>query len=65
MLLTQERFDGLVIHNQLLGKNILHEEDDFVVVRVGAGEVWHDFVLRTVSQGRGGVENLALIPGSV
>lgn len=65
MLLTQERFDGLVIHNQLLGRNILHEEDDFVVVRVGAGEVWHDFVMRTVLQGRGGVENLALIPGSV
>jgi len=65
MLLTQERFDGLVIHNQLLGKNILHEEEDFVVVRIGAGEVWHDFVMRTVSQGRGGVENLALIPGSV
>lgn len=65
MLLTQERFDGLVIHNQLLGKDTLHEEEDFVVVRVGAGEGWHDFVMRTVLQGRGGVENLALIPGSV
>jgi UDP-N-acetylmuramate dehydrogenase len=65
MLLTQERFDGLVIHNQIVGKEILHQEDDFIVVRVGAGEIWHDFVMRAVWQGLGGIENLALIPGSV
>jgi len=65
MLLTQDRFAGLVIHNHILGKEILHEDDTSVVVRVGAGEIWHDFVLWTVQQWWGGIENLALIPGSV
>jgi UDP-N-acetylmuramate dehydrogenase len=65
MLLTQDRFDGLVIHNAIMGKDIMYEDGSQVVIRVGAGEVWHDFVMRTVSQWRGGIENLALIPGSV
>ena len=50
MLLTQDRFAGLVIHNHILGKEILHEDDEVVVVRVGAGEIWHEFVLWTVEQ---------------
>lgn len=65
MLLTQDRFAGIVIHNAIMWKDILHEDDDIVVVKVWAGESWHEFVLWTVEQWRGGVENLALIPGCV
>jgi len=50
MLLTEDRFDGLVIHNSIMGREILYEDASSVVLRVGAGEVWHDFVLWTVSQ---------------
>jgi UDP-N-acetylmuramate dehydrogenase len=65
MLLTQEYFDGLVIHNAIMGKEIMYEDDSSVVLRVWAGEVWHDLVIRTVNQWRWWLENLALIPGSV
>jgi UDP-N-acetylmuramate dehydrogenase len=41
------------------------EDDEEVVVRVGAGEVWDDFVAYTVAQGWYGAENLSWIPGEV
>ncbi|MFD2167266.1 UDP-N-acetylmuramate dehydrogenase [Thalassotalea euphylliae] len=39
--------------------------DDCYVLDVGAGENWHSLVKYTVEQGMAGLENLALIPGSV
>lgn len=64
LLLTQN-FDGLVLHNKLKGVELINENEEFVYLKVGAGEVWHSFVLYTVENGWGGVENLSLIPGTV
>lgn len=64
MLLTQD-IDALVIHLDLKGKNILKEDDDFVWVQAQAGENWHEFVLWTIEQNIGGLENMSLIPGNV
>ena len=36
-----------------------------MVLKVGAGEVWHDLVLYTIEHGYHGLENMSLIPGSV
>ncbi len=58
-------FDGLVIKMELKGESLIKEDDEFVHIKVSAGEIWHQFVLRCVENGWGGVENLALIPGSI
>ena len=64
MLLTQD-IDALVIHVDLKGKRIVKEDDDFVWVESNAGEEWHEFVLWTIDQNFGGLENMSLIPGNV
>lgn len=64
MLLTQD-INALVIHIDLKGKRILKEDDDFVWVESMAGENWHEFVLWTIDQNFGGLENMSLIPGNV
>jgi len=64
MLLTQD-IDSLVIHIDLKGKKIIEENDDFVWVESQAGENWHEFVLWTIDQNFGGLENMSLIPGNV
>ena len=45
------------------GRHIVDEQGDTVWLDVAAGEVWHDTVRWTLSQGCYGLENLALIPG--
>ncbi len=64
MLLTKD-IDALVIHLNLKGISILSEDDESVVIRVGAGENWHDFVIWCLKHDFGGLENLSLIPGNV
>ncbi len=56
---------ALVLRNEIKGIDVLSDEGTTVIVKVGAGVVWHDFVLHAVENGWGGIENLSLIPGSV
>ncbi|RMG54791.1 MAG: FAD-binding protein, partial [Bacteroidetes bacterium] len=64
MLFTGD-YPGLVLHNQILGKKVVREDDTHVWLRVGAGESWHGLVQYCLAQDWGGIENLSLIPGSV
>ena len=46
-----------------LGKEVILERDSYDLVKIEAGEIWHELVTWAVDQGYGGIENLALIPG--
>jgi UDP-N-acetylmuramate dehydrogenase len=59
------RVDGLVAHMRIPGVRLLACRDDAWIVEAGAGENWHGFVQTCLSNGWDGLENLALIPGTV
>jgi UDP-N-acetylmuramate dehydrogenase len=62
-LLFLQDYDGLILHSQIKGIEIVKETAENCLVRVGSGEVWDDFVVWCVNNQLGGVENLSLIPG--
>lgn len=64
LLFTQD-FQGLVIKNEIKGIDILTEDEHQVLIKIGAGENWHDFVRYCVAHEFYGVENLSLIPGTM
>ena len=64
-ILLTKPVSGLVVHNKLKGIAIEKEDNHHVWLRAQAGEIWHDLVLYAIGNGWGGIENLALIPGTV
>lgn len=64
VLLTKP-VETLLVLNRLKGINIERADENYVWARVSGGEVWHDFVLFAINNSLGGIENLALIPGTV
>jgi len=64
-VLLTDNYNGLVVKNNFKGIDVLQETDKEVVLKVGGGENWHEFVMYCVEHGFAGIENLSLIPGSV
>jgi UDP-N-acetylmuramate dehydrogenase len=64
-ILFTKNFDGLVLKNSVNGITIVKEDSEFVYVKAGAGENWHQFVLYCLQNNFAGIENLSLIPGNV
>jgi UDP-N-acetylmuramate dehydrogenase len=64
-VLFTKNFEGLVLKNELKGIEIIQESSKNVLIKAGAGENWHQFVMHCIRQNYGGLENLSLIPGNV
>lgn len=74
-ILFTKNFDGVVLKNNLKGIERIpsfvetaegkKEDSENYFVKVGGGEVWHEFVLHCIKNNYAGVENLSLIPGLV
>ena len=63
-ILFTKDFNGLVILNNIKGKEIVDQNEDSIILKIGAGENWHELVMYCVDNGWGGIENLSLIPGN-
>lgn len=63
--LFRHDYGGLVLKLNLKGRRIVKQSTTHVIVELGAGENWPDFVTWAVDNHLGGVENLALIPGTL
>lgn len=55
----------VVLKVEVMGRRVVEDDPRYTVVEAGAGENWHDFVTWTLDHGLPGLENLALIPGTV
>ncbi len=64
LLLTKD-VEGLVVHVDIRERRLLQEREGCVLLQAGAGEPWHEYVMHTIAEGYGGLENLSLIPGVV
>ena len=64
-MLFHSNFEGLVVKIASRGIEVLNDDGRVLEVVAEAGEMWHDFVIHTLDNGWGGLENLALIPGCV
>ena len=64
-ILFTKKFNGLCVHMQNKGIEIISETENHVIVEINSGENWNDFVLWCLEKDFGGVENLVLIPGCV
>ncbi len=64
IVLTKD-VQAVVLKVEVMGQRLVGELANAWIVEAGAGEGWHSFVLWTLQQGYPGLENLALIPGTV
>lgn len=64
-LVLGEYIPGVVVQQTSDGYQVLEEGERSVVLDVAAGQNWHQLVEQTVDAGWSGLENMALIPGTV
>ncbi|MGE0811636.1 MAG: UDP-N-acetylmuramate dehydrogenase [Immundisolibacter sp.] len=64
IILTRD-MPAVVLKVEVAGMRLVEERADAWIVEAGAGESWHALVDWTLAQGWPGLENLALIPGTV
>ena len=64
-ILFTKDFDGTILHLSFNQLSELKSDDRFVYIKADAGVVWDELVKYSVDKNLGGIENLAMIPGTV
>jgi UDP-N-acetylmuramate dehydrogenase len=64
VIATDEGFAGFVIHNRIMGFEVVTDDASGTVIKIGGGENWDKVVSRTVEMGLSGIEAMSAIPGT-
>ena len=64
-ILFTKNVEGVVLKNEIKGIERITEDENYVYLKAGAGENWHQLVLYCINNNLAGMENLSLIPGNV
>jgi len=68
-LLFLNDYHGAILYSEIKDREVLPtpkgEDQDTVLLRIGSGIIWDEFVAWSLEQGYYGAENLSWIPGSV
>jgi len=64
-ILFTKNYEGLVLKNEINGIKKISEDENYIYIKAGAGENWHQLVLYCINNNLAGMENLSLIPGNV
>ncbi|WP_114637295.1 UDP-N-acetylmuramate dehydrogenase [Polynucleobacter necessarius] len=64
-VILPQKLRGATLLMNILGQEILTSDENSTLLAVGAGVSWHDLVAWTLENDLPGLENLALIPGTV
>lgn len=60
-----EGFPGVIILNRLRGIEVIQQDNDTLILKGMAGEIWDDFVKYACELGYSGIEAMSAIPGTL
>ncbi|MEI6228844.1 MAG: UDP-N-acetylmuramate dehydrogenase [Candidatus Saccharibacteria bacterium] len=64
LIAHDEGFNGIIIHIGIPGFEIIYDDDNSTIVKIGAGENWDSVVKQTVDMSLTGIEAMSGIPGT-
>ncbi len=65
IIFSEGVLDVIALKNEIKGFEIINENNDFIDIKVGSGEIWDNVVEKTVEMGLSGFEPMSFIPGTV
>src|SRR3989344_1597646 len=65
LIISPEIKNRPILKMEIMGIEIISNERDFVLIKLGAGENWDNFVSRACATNLSGIEAMSAIPGTV
>ena len=64
IIVKDEGFNGIVVRIRIPGFEVVADDINSTIIKIGGGEIWDSVVKRTVDMNLSGIEAMSLIPGT-